>query len=235
MEASELISHKPTTTVSSEYVPVKNLEEVFDTIVKHLLIQNERSENQYKGDCQYRSSVNLKCAIGCIISDEFYDELIEGSTADVEEVISAIQNSNPDLVIDEDVQTLFMLMQNLHDKIIPEHWFYMAFLYYRDMNFILQSNTSRFLENKKYSFGFPTQSYSSIGTAMNTLYDDAAYKMHHRDTNGYRLCQKEKYMSQLKENPSLSIREFFGQEENRMRELAYNSLCELNASLLIYT
>lgn len=223
MEVYGLISNQSTTEVKTQYIPVKNFEEVFDAIVKHLVVQNQRSEN-LSGDCKYRTGLDYKCAIGCIINNEFYDEIIEGSTVDVPVVISAIESSNPDLDINEDMQTLFMLMQNLHDKIKPEYWFYVAFLYYRDMNFILQCNTVRFIDNTKHTFGFPIHNHSVTGTATNTSYEDAAFKMHYQDAKNEESSLKELFMTQLKANPSMSVREFFNEHAHRMCKLAEKNL-----------
>jgi len=228
MEVYGLLANQSTTEVKNQYIPLKSFEQVFDAIIKHLVVQNERSENSFEGDCRYRSENNYKCAIGCIIDDKFYDEVIEGSTADVNEVILAIQNSNPNLEINEDMQTLFMLMQNLHDKIKPEFWFYVAFLYYRDMNFILQCNTMRFIDNTKHTFGFPIHNHSVTGTATNTIYEDAAFKMHYQDMRNKEFSFKELFMTQLKANPSISVREFFNEHIHRMCKLAENSLHYFN-------
>jgi len=233
MEVYGLLANQSTTEVKNQYIPLKSFEEIFDAIIKHLVVQNERSESfseEYvdNNSCSYRGENNYKCAIGCIINDKFYDEVIEGSTADVDEVILAIQNSNPDLDINGDMQTLFMLMQNLHDKIKPDFWFYVAFLYYRDMNFILQCNTVRFIENTKHSFGFPMHSYSVTGTATNTIYEDAAYKMHYQDMRNKESSLKELFMTQLQANPSISVREFFKEHRDRMNKLAEKSLHYFN-------
>jgi len=224
-------SNQSNEEIKNQYIPVNNFEQVFDAIIKHLVIQNERSEDLFLGDCRYRGSKNnYKCAIGCIINDKFYDEIIEGSTVDVPEVISAIENSNPNLFINPDMETLFGLMQNLHDKIKPKLWFYVAFLYWRDMNHILQCNTVRFIENRKHMFGFPIHNYSMVGTAMNTVYEDTAYKMHYQDMQNQEFSLKELFMTQLKVNPSISIREFFNEHYDRMSFLAEKSLQRFNLS-----
>jgi hypothetical protein len=52
-------------------------QEVFDTVVTHLLAQGVKSESET--GCMYRGPHNLKCAVGCLIPDELYDSIIEGS------------------------------------------------------------------------------------------------------------------------------------------------------------
>ena len=53
-----------------------NLQEIFDTVARHLQTQNERA--LHKGLCQYRTADGLKCAVGCLIPDTLYDSCIEG-------------------------------------------------------------------------------------------------------------------------------------------------------------
>lgn len=56
-----------------------DLQTIFDKVAKHLLAQRKRAQNRLGGACVYRSSDGLKCAIGCLIPDEHYDPLIEGT------------------------------------------------------------------------------------------------------------------------------------------------------------
>lgn len=51
-------------------------QEIFDTVARHLLSQGKRSTEF--GFCTYRSEDGLKCAVGCLIADEFYSAAIEG-------------------------------------------------------------------------------------------------------------------------------------------------------------
>lgn len=60
---------------------MKSRQEIFDIVAVHLLTQNEKSESLGNGGYdmyKYRGRNGLKCAIGCLISDENYMELIEG-------------------------------------------------------------------------------------------------------------------------------------------------------------
>lgn len=49
---------------------------LFDIVAKHLLKQNERSENE-DSECLYRGPRGLKCAAGCLIPDDSYHESME--------------------------------------------------------------------------------------------------------------------------------------------------------------
>lgn len=86
-------------------------QEVFDQVANHLLTQNEKSI--FGGsNCKYRLG-NLKCAAGCLISDEEYSEDIEGcawsTLANREWAPKAHQN----LIYD---------LQNLHDEADVVNW-----------------------------------------------------------------------------------------------------------------
>jgi hypothetical protein len=57
----------------------KNMQSVFDFVVKHLYKQGVRAV--YKHGCAYRvEGTSLRCSIGALIPDSLYDERIEGST-----------------------------------------------------------------------------------------------------------------------------------------------------------
>lgn len=67
------------------------MQQVFDKVARHLLTQRERAVDPSTGQCQYRTvrrgipgaveTRELKCAVGCLINDEFYDPAIEGMSA----------------------------------------------------------------------------------------------------------------------------------------------------------
>ena len=64
-------------TITLATLPQATAQEVFDQVATHLLKQNEKSEDLYR--CLYRGSNNLKCAAGCLISDQEYNDLLEGN------------------------------------------------------------------------------------------------------------------------------------------------------------
>lgn len=60
-------------------------QEIFDTVINHLLQQGGPALNYNYDDealddpvCRYRSNNGLKCAVGCLIPDDQYDPLMEG-------------------------------------------------------------------------------------------------------------------------------------------------------------
>lgn len=62
-------------------------QKIFDTVINHLLQQGVPALN-YNYDaapsCRYRTRYGLKCAVGCLISDDAYDPLMEGKNVAIE-------------------------------------------------------------------------------------------------------------------------------------------------------
>jgi hypothetical protein len=56
--------------ITLKTLPQATAQEVFDQVATHLLTQMKKSENDVA--CLYRSSEGLKCAAGCLISDDEY-------------------------------------------------------------------------------------------------------------------------------------------------------------------
>ena len=52
-------------------------QEVFDQVAAHLLTQGQKSEGRDE-NCLYRGPDGLKCAAGCLIADDEYDNEMEG-------------------------------------------------------------------------------------------------------------------------------------------------------------
>jgi len=53
--------------------------EVFQFIEHHLLTQNAKSMGYESGICYYHGDYDLKCAAGCLISDDEYSPRFEGN------------------------------------------------------------------------------------------------------------------------------------------------------------
>ena len=51
-------------------------QQIFDQVARHLLKQGKRAVSA-QGRCKYRTDDGLKCAAGCLISDEEYDQNFE--------------------------------------------------------------------------------------------------------------------------------------------------------------
>lgn len=68
-------------------------QELFDTVVKHLLTQNRRAWK--KGHCLYfNTEENTKCAVGCLITEQSYSPDLEGKILEiVSPVTKAVEQS----------------------------------------------------------------------------------------------------------------------------------------------
>ena len=105
---------------------MKTTLDVFYKVSEHLLTQNEQALDA-DGECVYRSETGLKCAVGCLIKDEFYSESLEYLSAvgcNSGEWITPIKNALElsGVPITEDVKDLVEQLQTLHDKTSPEFW-----------------------------------------------------------------------------------------------------------------
>ena len=91
-----------------------NAQEIYNTVRDHLLAQNARATD---GDttlprCLYRTLDGKKCAVGCLIADDHYTDVLEGDTAEGETVQEALRASGIDA--DEHLELLCEL-QGVHD------------------------------------------------------------------------------------------------------------------------
>lgn len=92
-------------------------QEVYDQVVDHLRQQGVRCMNE-DGECQYRISrgleMALKCAAGCFISDEEYDQKrFEGN--------GWVSLVNKGIVV-ADHRSLIMRLQVVHDHKVVNSW-----------------------------------------------------------------------------------------------------------------
>ena len=104
------------------------MKEIFDRVKTHLLAQGERALHGGEpyglgigGDgCAYHTQSGLKCAVGCLITEEAYSEELEGELVDDLGVRAALESSG----ISYDPVTLYMLLdlQSIHDDEAPNRW-----------------------------------------------------------------------------------------------------------------
>ena len=96
--------------------------EIFDIVKTHLLKQGQRAtvNNDEDNHCLYHSPNGLKCAVGCLITDEAYDSDIEGDDIGEATVKRALQDSQ----IDTSAQTVSFLtrLQHVHDNLNVDEW-----------------------------------------------------------------------------------------------------------------
>lgn len=86
-------------------------QEVFEQVKQHLLAQNKRAIND-RNTCQYKIG-ELKCAAGCLISDDEYTPEFENNSWRV------LQYRN---LVPETHSRLIQQLQKIHDRHQPKDW-----------------------------------------------------------------------------------------------------------------
>lgn len=86
---------------------------IYDTVVKHLITQDEPAFLPVAGACRYRMTNDgrpISCAVGCLIKDTEYSEAMEGnSVSQLTRQAKLPQHLRPHTV-------LLSHLQNLHDE-----------------------------------------------------------------------------------------------------------------------
>ena len=94
---------------------------IFDQVARHLLTQKKRSLRRPRPAanliCAYRGDNGLKCAVGCLISDEDYDPSMEGLSVR-EGAVRDWRFKRGYTMFGE----LLLRLQEVHDFHEPEHW-----------------------------------------------------------------------------------------------------------------
>ena len=101
-------------------------QELFNRVKTHLLNQGAKAETdesthvQRINMCQYHAESGLKCAVGCLITDEAYDFSMEGEDINDDLVYNGLRDSG----IDMSGKTLSILraLQHVHDSHEPSEW-----------------------------------------------------------------------------------------------------------------
>jgi hypothetical protein len=77
---------------------------------------------------------DLKCAVGFVISDSWYDGDIENNDVSMPSVLSAIENSNPDWNITGSSIAMLKALQRVHDSRKVSEWdsFFKMFTFTED-------------------------------------------------------------------------------------------------------
>lgn len=103
-----------------------NTQEVFNTVVNHLRKQGCKAKghslSEYEDNeiCAYRGMGGNKCAVGCLIKDEFYSPSLEGKAIGHYEVKDAVRKSIGDF--DSKTEWVLGKLQSIHDVQKPEDW-----------------------------------------------------------------------------------------------------------------
>jgi hypothetical protein len=99
-------------------------QELFNRVKTHLLNQGERADSDVQNagiyECVYHAPSGLKCAVGCLITDEAYDFSMEGEDINDDLVYNGLRDSG----IDMSGKTLSILraLQHVHDSHEPSEW-----------------------------------------------------------------------------------------------------------------
>jgi hypothetical protein len=97
-------------------------QELYTTVRRHLLTQNERSaklgHDHEVVQCLYRGPEGRKCAIGCLIPDEYYTPHLEGAGVTAAPVQAA---ARLDFTIKSQLH-LAQRLQMIHDYNNPNEW-----------------------------------------------------------------------------------------------------------------
>ncbi len=99
-------------TITLSTLPQATAQEVFNQVVDHLLTQNQKSYTSH-GGCLYRGPDNLKCAAGCLISDEEYRPEWEQNGWDVLVEGGQVPDAHYELI---------RALQGVHDSCMVEDW-----------------------------------------------------------------------------------------------------------------
>lgn len=113
----------------------ESLQQVFDTVAKHLLDQDCRAQiaDSYGSyTCMYRTDSGMKCAVGCLIPDEVYEPDLEDLDVDslfLDEYeyedrpyIAGIREQFSDTLLSNDLASMLRELQAVHDKVTPGGW-----------------------------------------------------------------------------------------------------------------
>ena len=97
------------------------MREIFDKVKTHLLAQGERA---LEGSmCVYHAQSGLKCAVGCLITEEAYIEALEGDTIDTADDLglrAALEASG--ISLDRTTINMLFRLQSIHDNVYPPDW-----------------------------------------------------------------------------------------------------------------
>lgn len=97
-----------------------NKKEIFQIVSRHLLEQGEPSFDN-SGMCAYRGVDGKKCAVGCLIKDEFYSKGLEVISPSPNNLVgkALIASGIPDDVL---IFSMLRHLQKIHDTFNPEDW-----------------------------------------------------------------------------------------------------------------
>lgn len=115
--------------ITLKTLPQATTQEVFDQVAVHLLTQGQKSMDH--SCCVYRGPGGLKCAAGCLISDEEYEKF----KVDGEQIENATWNALTSReLVPRNHKSLIRDLQKLHDGVEPEEWYHALIAFSQDQN-----------------------------------------------------------------------------------------------------
>lgn len=100
--------------ITLKTLPTATKQQVFDQIAKHLILQGMRSTDKSGHTCMYLGHDRLKCAAGCLISDQEYNKEWEGkSWGGLCDTVPSFPNNHKSMIAD---------LQYIHDSDHPRSW-----------------------------------------------------------------------------------------------------------------
>ena len=101
--------------ITLKTLPQATAQEVFDQVVRHLLLQLVPAQNG-NGSCRYKLEQperTLKCAAGCLIADDEYKSKFEGESWDSLAALGLVPDTHKDLI---------RSLQRMHDTCLVSEW-----------------------------------------------------------------------------------------------------------------
>lgn len=105
--------------------PIKNDQEAFDIVYKHMLTQKKRAMDAKGMGCRYRGAGGSKCAAGALIPDELYNPAYEDvNIRYILDPHDSEKDGPADLIEHFKNVSLDLLakLQNIHDDVPVEIW-----------------------------------------------------------------------------------------------------------------
>lgn len=94
--------------------------DIYLTVLRHLALQGKPAIGPDGTMCMYRTEEGLKCAVGCLIPDEFYKKEMEGNIYHLFRFSSAFLKDYSFLISLRPHINLLKALQRVHD--CPENW-----------------------------------------------------------------------------------------------------------------
>lgn len=110
--------HNLDASVLKKYRKPLTKQQIFDQVATHLLTQKKKCMSDYeKKKCAYRNYSGLRCAVGCLITDNEYSYFLESvkSSPDGVDLAITLDRLLP-------YSDLLHNLQDIHDRVKPSKW-----------------------------------------------------------------------------------------------------------------